>query len=67
MSDAELEKPFEPSVAYDGDRDCTEMIIRDCVIVWRLCRFSEDELGYDMKTGELIAIRLANGDFTKKD
>ncbi len=62
--DAALEKTFEPCVIVDDDPKTTEMVLRDCATVWRPHMVGVD-LGYDMESGELVAIRIY-GDVSKR-
>lgn len=57
---------FVACVAYYQDADFTEIAIKDCAIVWGRMRYSEAALGYDMETGNLVAVRLLNGDYTQR-
>lgn len=66
MTDDLLAKEFVPRATYLPDADMTELVTRDCAVVWSRMRYSEAELGHDMETGELVAIRLFNGDYTKR-
>ena len=60
---ADLTRPFKPCAIYYPDDDCTELVLADVGTVWA-SRESMD-LGYDMETGELVAIRV-NGDVTDR-
>ncbi len=56
----DLTTEFKPCVAVFDDPKRTEVVLKDCAIVWH---FPEDvngevDLGYDMETGELVAVRL---------
>ena len=59
-----LIKPFESCVQVFDDPKRTEMVLRDCAIVWRSPKHGLD-LGYDMETDELVAIRVY-GDVSKR-
>lgn len=63
MSD-DLTKPFEPCVMVLDDPKRTEMVLRDCPVAW-VYDLAEVELGYDVETGELIAMRVY-GDASKR-
>ena len=54
-------RPFEPCAIFYPDAGFTEVILADVAMVW-----IDDRLGYDMGTGELVAVRLP-GDVTKCD
>jgi hypothetical protein len=58
-------RTFEPCVIYYPHANCTEMVIRDAVTVWRLLD-GDVEAGYDAETGDLIAVRMP-GDQTKRN
>ena len=57
--DDPLTRPFEPCVIVYDDPVRTEMILRDDTISWRAHRGDVD-VGYDMETGKLVAIRITN-------
>ncbi len=55
----DLTTPFKPCVMVLDDPKRTEMVLRDCPTVWD----THDDVGgvdfgYDMETGELVAIRV---------
>jgi len=59
-----LDQPFEPGAFYNNDARHTELVTRDCAIVWYIMRNSDAEAGYCMETGDLVAIRLNGGDWS---
>lgn len=65
MAVPDFETPFEPCAVVFDDPKRTEMILRDCVLVWVRDPIGID-LGYDMETDELVSIRVY-GDVTKRD
>lgn len=53
-----LHKPFKPCVIVFDDPKRTEIILRDCSIVWTSpANDPNTDLGHDMVTGELVAMR----------
>lgn len=67
---AHLTTSFKPCVVVFDDPLCTEIVLRDCAIVWHPVRDvvrnpTGTEVGYDMETGELVAIRV-HGDVSKR-
>lgn len=57
---------FKPCVIVYDDPKRTEMLLRDCSVVWTHPGSDPNtDLGYDMETGELVAIRYY-GDVSKR-
>ncbi|MEM7746617.1 MAG: hypothetical protein AAF346_00080 [Pseudomonadota bacterium] len=63
MADDLLTKEFKPCVSVLDEPKRTEIVLRDVVTVWRP-RGGVD-LGYDLNTNELVAIRVF-GDVSKQ-
>lgn len=59
-------EPFQPCVIVLDDPKRTEIVLSDCATVWVI---HDDiggvDFGYDMETGELVAIR-AYGDRSRR-
>lgn len=49
---------FKPCVMYLEDADHTEMLLADTLTYWRLLFDGCVEIGYDMKTHEIVGIRV---------
>lgn len=62
MSDDLLTKEFVPCVVVMDDPKRTEMVLRDCPTFWvqdhRGSHLQDIDLGYDLETRELVAIRV---------
>ena len=52
------EGEFKPCVVENNEADNTEIVLRDVATVWYFGG-RDHELGYDMETGELVAVRVA--------
>ena len=65
MAVPDFDTPFQPCVVVFDEPKRTEMILRDCSMVWVLQKWDDVECGYDMETGELVAIRIY-GDVSKR-
>lgn len=61
----DLTKEFKPCVIVFDDPKRTEMVLRDCGIVWQDTSANNFELGYDMETGDLVAVRIY-GDVSRR-
>jgi len=54
-----LTKEFVPCVTVLDDPKRTEMVLRDCPTIWVMPDDTHEvDLGYDMETGELVAVRV---------
>lgn len=55
MTDDLINAPFKPCAIYYPDAGFTEVVLADVPTVW-----SGDwaQVGYDMETGEIVAVRL---------
>ena len=60
----DLTTPFKPCAIYYPDADQTELVISDAPMFWKAYGYGI-ELGYDMETKQLVAVRLFDDDFTK--
>ena len=59
-----LDTPFKPCAIFSAETGVTEFVAEDVAIVW--CYHDDVDLGYDMETGRLVAVRI-NGDVTTRD
>lgn len=60
-----FEGDFEPCVIHYPEGNYTEMVLSDVATVW--CSVGSIDLGYDMETGKLVAIRIDGDVSTKPD
>ena len=55
-----LAEPFEPCAVFYPEGNYTELLVEEAPIVWRaLPREELIDMGFDMKTGKLIAVRIS--------
>lgn len=59
-----LAEPMKPCAFYNYEADFTEVVLRDCATIYQPTG-ADTEVGYDMKTGDLVVVRLP-GDVTKR-
>jgi hypothetical protein len=66
MAIPDFDVPFEPCVIVFDTPKRTEMLLRDCNIIWRIYAGSGNvELGYDAESGDFVAVRIY-GDVSKR-